>query len=405
MPNLANIYFVAQKDLLQLVRDRGGLILMFAVPLALMGILGAAIGTFSSEGNLSATLPVVDRAQTTQSRVLIADLRRVPNLTVQIKSDLTNQETSVRDGNTVGLLIIPTSFGRGTTKSTIGGKVDFYSVTNNTSVNTEFAEDAVRAVVQRLSFESVTAQAVARGQQLAGGRPNSHQVTSLAGKAARELTTAPPVSLRLLNATGRTFSAASNAVPGYALMFALFAVTASAGTILKEKEQGTLKRLLIAPVSSAELLGGKLVAQFVQTLVQVAVLFAAGSLLFHIDLGSSFPALICLIVGTAFAATGIGMLLVSFVKSQAQLRPITTLVVLSFSALGGSWWPISGEPRWMQQLSDLTLNAWAMRGFNGLMIFDKSFAQVAPDIIALFIYGAICFIVARWAFRLRGATI
>jgi hypothetical protein len=44
-----------------------------------------------------------------------------------------------------------------------------------------------------------------------------------------------------------------------------------------------------------------------------------------------------------------------------------------------------------------------MQGFNGLMIFDKSFAQVLPYIAALFIYGLVCFAIARRVFRFREA--
>jgi ABC-2 type transport system permease protein len=203
----------------------------------------------------------------------------------------------------------------------------------------------------------------------------------------------------MVSATGRTDRGIDNTVPGYALMFALFALTAGAGTIIEEKQSGTFKRLLIAPLPPYVLLGGKLLAQFLQTLVQLTVLFVLGAVLFKINLGSSIPALALIIVGTSFAATGLGMILVSLVRTQRQLRPVTTLVVLTFSALGGSWWPVSIEPQWMQTVSKVTLNSWAMQGFNGLMIFDKSFTQVLPDIAALFLYGLVCFAVARRTFR------
>jgi len=133
------------------------------------------------------------------------------------------------------------------------------------------------------------------------------------------------------------------------------------------------------------------------------VLFALGALLFKINLGSSILGLALIIIATSFAATGLGFILVSFVKSQRQLRPVTTLVVLSFSAIGGSWWPISIEPQWMQSLSKITVNSWAMQGFNGLMIFDKTLGEILPYVLALFIYGLICFSIARRTFRFREA--
>jgi DNA-binding NarL/FixJ family response regulator len=97
-------------------------------------------------------------------------------------------------------------------------------------------------------------------------------------------------------------------------------VTAGAGTILQEKEAGTFKRLLIAPLPPIALLGGKMLAQFIQTLVQLTVLFALGALLFHINLGPSIPALALIIVGTSFAATGLGMILVSFIQPSVASK-------------------------------------------------------------------------------------
>lgn len=55
-------------------------------------------------------------------------------------------------------------------------------------------------------------------------------------------------------------------VPGYAVFFALFGINAAAATILQEKEDGTFRRLLIAPIQKYSLLGGKLLAQFILTL-------------------------------------------------------------------------------------------------------------------------------------------
>src|SRR5207248_9768447 len=126
----------------------------------------------------------------------------------------------------------------------------------------------------------------------------------LAARAGRQLQAAPPVGVQAVNATGRKISFQDQTVPGYALMFALFGITAGAGTILEEKEAGTFKRLLIAPLPPYALLGGKLLAQFIQSVIQLTVLFALGALLFKIDLGPSIPALLFLTIGTSFAVTG-----------------------------------------------------------------------------------------------------
>ena len=151
------------------------------------------------------------------------------------------------------------------------------------------------------------------------------------------------------------------------------------------------------------LIGGKLLAQFILTLVQLLVLFGIGYFAFHLDIGS-WPAVIALLVCTSFAATGLGILLVSVVKTRRQLNPIVTLVVLITSAIGGAWWPLFLEPQWMQSIAKLGLTAWAMEGLNGVMILGKDFTQVLPDILGLLAYGIICFVIAMRFFRFEQKT-
>jgi len=397
---IGKIWDVAAKDLRQLTQDRAAIVMMFAVPILIIGLLGSVLGNaFDAASKVKATLPVVDHDGGPGAHGLLAALRRMPSLTVQMHTDQSALKKAVRNGDQVGLLIIPSGFSAALRSRHPRADVTFYGVSNNSSISAQVARDTVQAVVQRFAYQAETAQVVAQMERRAARTADPAVAEQIALQATTRLEQAPPVAVHTVNATGHELSGADNTVPGYALMFALFGVMAAARTILEEKEAGTFKRLLIAPLPPYALLGGKLLAQFLQSLVQISVLFTAGALLFRINLGSSLPALALLVIATSFAATGLGLILVSVIKSERQVRPLTTLIILSFSALGGSWWPISIEPGWMQNLAKFTVNGWAMEGFNGLMIFDKSFSQVLPDIAALIIYGAVCIAIARRTFR------
>ncbi len=397
---LRKIWYVAAKDLLQLTKDRFGLIWLIALPLVLMGVLGSLV-SFSTSAAVTATLPVVNHDNGRLSTALIDALRQTGSLKVQLRSDQTPLEKAVRDGDQVGLLIIPAGFTAALQSQHPSARVTYYAVPGNNDQRATVANYSVQSVVQRFSWTSVTANAIAAAQRRSSGHVDPILTGQIAAQANAQLAQTPPVAIQTVNASGRKTNYQDQTVPGYALMFALFGVTAGAGSLLEEKESGTLKRLLIAPLPPFALLGGKALALFLQSLAQLSLLFALGALIFKIDLGASPLALALLIVGTSFAATGLGMIMVSFVKTQRQLRPITTLVVLGFSAIGGSWFPISLEPQWLQNISKVSLNSWAMQGFNGLMLFGKDFAQVAPNIGVLFLYGVICFAIAIRLFRFR----
>ncbi len=401
---LRKIWYVAAKDLLQLTKDRFGLAWLIALPLLLMGVLGSLTSEISSSSaSLRATLPVVNLDGGTSSKALIDELRHTPSLTIQVRTDETALEKAVRNGDQVALLIIPKGFSAALQSAHPSAHVTYYAVPGNSDQRATIASYSVQSVVQHLAWSTVIGHAVATAQLRSAGRVDPGLTGQLTQQASTQLSQAPPIAVQTINASGRKINYQDQTVPGYALMFALFGITAGAGALLEEKESGTLKRLLIAPLPPFALLGGKALSLFLQSIAQLTILFALGALLFKIDLGPSIPALALLVIGTSLAATGLGMIIVSFVRTQRQLRPITTLVVLSFSAVGGSWFPISLEPQWLQGLSKISLNGWAMEGFNGLMIFGKGFTDVLPNILALFLYGIICFTVAIRLFRFREA--
>ncbi len=116
-------------------------------------------------------------------------------------------------------------------------------------------------------------------------------------------------------------------------------------------------------------------------------------------LGNDILALILLIMLTAFAATGLGMLIAALAKTRSQATGITILLVLTMSALGGSWWPLYIVPTWMQQAAHITLTAWAMDGFNQLLIYGKTFTAILLPLTVLALIGIVSFTTAIARFK------
>jgi ABC-2 type transport system permease protein len=151
------------------------------------------------------------------------------------------------------------------------------------------------------------------------------------------------------------------------------------------------------------LLGGKLIAQFLVGVGQITLMFIFGVLVFHVNLGSSPLGLLLVTLATCWATTSLGILLVAVIRSRKQIHPITTMVILGSSAVGGAWFPLFMMPRWLQQVARITLVAWAMEGYNRLMILGGRLADVWMDIGVLVLYGVICFAVGLKLFKFREA--
>lgn len=178
-------------------------------------------------------------------------------------------------------------------------------------------------------------------------------------------------------------------VPGYAVMFVLLGTASAAGAFVEERENGTLRKILTLPVNSLSIILGKMLSCLITAIVQCAVLFSVGHFVFGMWLGKSILALALLVVCTAFAASSLAILLASICKSRSQANGMSILIVLSMSALGGSWWPLYIEPEWMQNLAHITITAWAMGGFNDLLIYNKGFSAILGSAAALLGMGVL----------------
>jgi ABC-2 type transport system permease protein len=415
---MKNLWYIAKKDLLQILRDRTSLLFLLAVPLVLIVVVGFAFGNlFSGSGSSQITITVAVSNQDNGSvgKAIVDALHINTNklkITVNQYSDPGKVTDQVANNNNVnaGVVIPPGTTDKliratqtGTTPKNL---VQFYSLPSNNDPRATIVQNIVSSV---LSAQLAGTTAVGQiysicnqpGNHCTQSSINAQAIATTIGQAS---TSEGPSTIQALTAGKAVqINTFDQLVPGYAIFFALFGINAAAGTILQEKEDGTFRRLLIAPVQKYALLGGKLLSQFILTLAQLTFFFVFGYFAFHLHIGS-LPAVIALIIGVSFAATGLGILLVSVVKTRRQLSAIVPLVVILSSAIGGAWWPLFIEPAWMQQFAKIGVTAWAMEGLNGVMILGKDFVQVLPDILGLLAYGLICFVIALRLFRFQEKT-
>jgi len=411
---MKNLWYIARKDLLQTLKDRNSFFFLLVMPLVLITVIGFAFGSFTGSGSSQITIAVAVSNQdngflgksvvqalqvnTSGLKITVTQYNDPGKVKDQVANNSNVNAGVVIPANASNMLLAAS--GNGTLPKNL---VQVYSLPGTSDARPTIIQNIVTNV---LTSEVAGSTAVGQvysvcnqpGNHCAQSSINTQSIASAVGQAS---VTGGSSAIQSLTAGKAVhFNNFDQVVPGYAIFFALFGINAVAGTILQEKEDGTFRRLLIAPVQRYALLGGKLLAQFLLTLAQLTVLFTVGYFAFHLTVGS-WPGLIALIIGASFATTGLGILLVSVVKTRRQLNPIVTLVVLVTSAIGGAWWPLFIEPTWMQQIAKIGVTAWAMEGLNGVMILGKDFAQIAPDLLGLLAYGLICFFIATRLFRFQ----
>jgi ABC-2 type transport system permease protein len=181
-------------------------------------------------------------------------------------------------------------------------------------------------------------------------------------------------------------------------MFLMMGVFFSAATLVEERQDGTLQRLLTTPLSRASLLVGKFTGIFLLGFLQFVILALVGQLV-----GAHWgrDPLGVLILGAVFvlALTGLGTLLASFVKTSQQAGAFAILLTMVSGMLGGSWWPLEITSPAMQTAAKFTPVYWGLDGFNQLISYGPGLDAVWTNVLVLLGIAGVSLLLGTLLFR------
>jgi len=402
MKQLRRLRDICLKDLLIVAKDRGSWIVLLLTPLAVIMVASFALGP-AFEGQLKATLLVVNLDQGAIGRQLTDSLGQTEGLEVREATEAQCEALEI-DGKTYKTcMMVPDDF----SSSILTGSNTYLTVYVDPSDNASrpFLVGMIQGAASRLSGTVAAVRvSVAEVLKFAPETDPVMVATDAAPVAFQQMSGEQPVSVDVSSSgSAKDVNMFDTQAPGYSVMFLLFGVMLGAEGLLEERDKGTLGRLLVAPVARPAILGGKLMAQFVIAILQMTILFGIGHFVFGMHLGRSIPGLVLMVGMTAFTATAFGILLASAVRTRRQATSIGTLVIILMSALGGSWWPLSIEPQFMQTIGHLTINAWALDGMNALIINGKGFMDILPQAAVLFVMGCGAYLIGLRLFNFRSS--
>jgi ABC-type multidrug transport system permease subunit len=214
-------------------------------------------------------------------------------------------------------------------------------------------------------------------------------------KPVVEAKTPPGIKKPLDDVTGFQIT-----VPGNAVLFGFFIAMAVAMSFASERHTGTWRRLLASPVPRWQTLVGKLVPYYLISLVQLAFLFGLGAGVFGMKIAGSVPALCVLSLALSLCAVCLGMLFASFGATEKQIGSIVSVVLLVMGLLGGCMFPRLLMPPAMQQIGHIVPHSWALDGYTDLLIRKGTgLADIASPIAALCAFAAGFAILGLWRFR------
>ncbi|MBE0524496.1 MAG: ABC transporter permease [Methanosarcinales archaeon] len=377
-------------------REVNAVILMFLLPMVIISVAGLALGG-DFEQNIRIDVLVVDLDNGEISKEFVEFLEEIDILDVDMESNEFAARDRVRDQEYGRLIIIPRDF----TKSTMMGEDSEISMVVDPTEDSQntVLEKIVEGYANGISINVVVVKTVEALGIPVYSEEQIFEVVDVANQFAQPL----PVQVKTESTSSNLgeFTSFTQYVPGFAVMFVLFtSIGAGSVSLLKEQEEGTFRRLVVAPISKAEIIGGKITSTFFKAFVQLSVLMIFGHFVFDLNLGSDMLALAVLIAAIALSSTGLGLLVAVIVTTKDQADSFSNVLTLTMSAIGGSWWPIFIEPQFMQDIARLTITAWAMDGFYDLLYFDLGLVGILKEVGVLVLMTIIFFglAISRFSF-------
>jgi ABC-type multidrug transport system permease subunit len=191
-------------------------------------------------------------------------------------------------------------------------------------------------------------------------------------------------------------------VPGFAVTFLMLGMLLGISLgLLDEREWGTFDRMRALPVRPSHFMLAKLLSRFLVGVVQMILLLMVGWLTFDVSLGPQPWALLPPIVGIAFAGTAFGLIVAAVAKSREAVFSVGSVVMVTMAAVGGCWWPIDLEPRWMRSVALAFPTTWAMDAFNDLMIRRRTIEVALLPTTVMMAYGLLYLTVGLAIFHRR----
>ena len=410
---------IGLKDLKLIFRDRAALTFMLLAPFLLTIGLGFVTGRFSGSTSGLSDIPVVivnlDKEQLGDALADVFSSQDLADLMEpSASSDPAVARRLIDEDNAAAAIIIPEGFTRSIipAEGTFAPDASAGASVNPTSVQPEPVKIEVYANPTRPTsagvVKAIVDEFISRVEE---GRTSG--MTSIMGllqagflnpqnaeAEARTLfenvdqTEVAAITLKAdqEGAQAVDFDALAYMAPGMALLFLMYTVSYGGRSILAERAQGTLPRLLISPTSTAQVLGGKVLGIFFTGIAQVGILILASSVFFGVKWGDT-AGLVALIVATVLGATGWGMLITALARTPAQVGSIGSAIMLIFGILGGSFITLDQMPPFVQSISKITPNAWGLDGFTTLALGGR-LSNLMEPISALFIMGTVLFGIA-----------
>ncbi|MEP6736765.1 MAG: ABC transporter permease [Chryseolinea sp.] len=395
-----------QKEFLLLLRDPGGMALIFIMPLALVIVMALVQDSlFRDYQELQMDVLLVD----VDADTLGAKIKKAFAVNGQVKlhamTDSVKARELVHKGDFKAAIIIPSQtsklFRRKTSQlidqvfANLGMLDKQNDNTKSPGIQLKILVDPAIKANYRQSISSGIEKVIANVQtswvldelqvQLSEGKSDFKKL---------DFDLSDVVSIKQEYASdnkleGVTLSSVQHNVPAWTMFAMFFILYPLAGNFINEREDGSMLRLKLISGSQMPVITGKFAFYFLVCLSQFVMMTVVGILvmpLLGLDkliLGGSWALILLTACCVAMAATGYGVLIAVYFRTAQQALSFGSVSVVILSAIGGIWVPVYIMPEILQTISRFSPMSWGLESFNDLFLRQAQIQTILPNILRL----------------------
>jgi ABC-2 type transport system permease protein len=381
---------VTWKDLIELFRNRMGLIMLVLMPIFMMSMVGFIYPSDTSLGDVTVALVNEDQGYgnyPSASATFIMVLEQMNDATGLMglvdASSLDEVRDLIQREEVDGGIIITSNF----TLSLINGKQGTITVVTDQS-NPQMST-MLHTTLQGV-FEQI-------GTWLA---QQNVEGLSPAVNATNSLAIVEPYNVKAEGAFSGNFSYFDFMAPGLMAMTVMMSVmTGLPAAISHEREVGTLDGMMVAPINRLAIILGKTLAQTVRGILQGILILVLAVALFGVTIHGSILLIFALLLLGVFSFVGLGVVITSFAKDQETAMMLMMTLMFPMMFLSGVFFPIQQMPWYMQGISRALPLTYATTALRKVMVLGAGMSTITTELAVLIGFGLVMTAIAVPVFK------
>ena len=390
---------LALKDLSQIFRDKRSLLFLIVMPIGFTFFMGFAYRTAdkNTDADHRIVLVVVNpEPEAVLNRMLFGRLELSNDIRIESMSEAEAMDALYK-GDAAGVLAIPAGFSE---QASAGKAAQLKLITESASAQGQSLYQLLRVPISQLMSAVEISRETADIVDAQDASAEQNAAFALAWGKWDVNSQLPLVKVEQAIAKDWTGGNPYNqASPGILVQFAIFGLVTSAQILVQERKSRTLQRLITTSMHPWQIVEGHMVAMFTVVFLQMLMLVLFGQWVLKVDYLRQPLAIFLVAVMLGFWVSSIGLLIGVLAKEEQQVILFSMIAMFLFSALGGTWFPLESSSGAFAAVGKLMPSAWAMNGFQNILIRGLGLESVWMAVGALSAYAIGFFLLAVWRFR------